>query len=218
MRHEIYNYLIHRENTEISSMDETLDPTSSLDPVTCLLGISQQIRSEVHGLIAAVTTLQIRACEGLYFTIEPYYIVCKLDKKIVDKTVNDRAWTRKLWRARKRGYKESHRNALIELSKDKKEAPHQLKFWKVCIITGSFTETHYTADVDFRKGAVRVRNPIDEESSNDSNSHDWSTKKEAFSNAMRFFTEQDNFEGITVEGMSLFLDKVALELGQTIIQ
>ncbi|KAH0371597.1 hypothetical protein KCU65_g1784, partial [Aureobasidium melanogenum] len=216
IRHEIYSYLIHLKQTKTLSTEVTLDPASGLDPVTRLLGVSQQIRSEVHGLIAAVTTLKIEACESIHSTIVPYYIYYSTTKKFLVKAVEDRGWARECFRA---GTPVATRDTLAKMIKDEKKAPHQLKFWKICIPVGSlFMEPKYAADVDFRARAVHVYTLSSEEPSDDPDSDYWLTKKEAFTNAMRFFTEQDKFEGITIADMSLFLDKVALGLGQTIPQ
>ncbi|KAG9520047.1 hypothetical protein KCV07_g4653, partial [Aureobasidium melanogenum] len=208
IRHEIYDYLIHTKNTKTLSMHICQDPTSGLNPVTNLLGVSQQIRTEVHGLIAAVTTLEIKACESGYSTIMPHYISYKATKKFLDKP--DSKWAMECFRV---GAEAALRDALAKISKDEKKAPHQLKFWKVCVplcVGRLCRETKYVANIDFRARTTRVHNPLGDESSNIPNSHDWSSEKEAFTTSMQFFTDQDRFDGITIADMSLFMEKFAL--------
>lgn len=120
-------------------------------------------------------------------------------------------WARECHRAALEGDTEAYNNALAELTKYDMKAPHQLKFWKVCVPVGNlFSIVMYFVDVDFRARAVCIRRPSGNESSSDRVSHYWSAKKEAFINAMRFFTEQDGFDCITITGMSLFMEKVDL--------
>jgi hypothetical protein len=211
IRHEIYSYLIYLQNTRTLSVDETRDPASGLGPVTRLLGVSQQIRTEVHGLIAAVTTLRIRGYHRARLTIEPYYIRARKAQMSFEELDLQFKWADKCHRAALEGDTEAYNDALAELTKYDMKAPHQLKFWKVCIPVGNlFSIVMYFVDVDFRASAVCIRRPSGNESSSDHVSHYWSAKKEAFINAMRFFTEQDGFDGITIAGMSLFMEKVDL--------
>lgn len=103
-----------------------------------------------------------------------------------------------------------------EMSKDDKKVPHQLKFWRVSIPFGCLflrsQEIMYVVDIDFRARTVRVHNSLGDKSSNNSDPHYWPSEKEAFTDAMRFFTVKDGFDGITIADMSMFLEKVALRL------
>ncbi|KAH0150797.1 hypothetical protein KCU67_g10514, partial [Aureobasidium melanogenum] len=218
IRHEIYSYLIHLKNTRTLSMDETCDPASGLGPVTRLLGVSQQIRTEVHGLVHAVTTLEIKSCKPTCFTIEPHHVASKTHKKFFKKAFSDREWFCKLCQARKRGDIKVLRDARAELSKDEEQVPYQFKCWKVRIpvwVRYRFSwKLRYIADVDFRAKAVRVHSSSSSKSSNNTDSHPWYPERDAFINAMRFFAEQDGFSGITIADISLFLQKVVVELDQ----
>lgn len=195
-------------------MESTRDPASGLGPVTSLLGVSQQVRSEVHGLISAVTTFQIKACTTLCSTIEPEHIHSVTNERFLSKTLNDRKWLDRLWAAIERGKKNVLRDARAELRKDNKQVPHQLKFWRVCIPVRNDSHhsrvTGYVVDVDFKARAVRVRSCLSDKFSKNADSHLRSSKRDAFTNAMRSFTEQDRFNGITIADVSLFLDKVVL--------
>lgn len=154
----------------------------------------------------------MKACESAHSKIKPRYIVAEIVQRHFDAAISDYKMAKKSCGP---GNPEAKRDALAGLSKDEKKAPHELKFWKVCVLVGGlWTPTCRAVDIDFRARVVCVYNLLSEESSNDPCANHWLTNKEAFTNAMRFFTEQDGFEGITVECMSLFLDKVALGLGQ----
>ncbi|KAG9515923.1 hypothetical protein KCU93_g9316, partial [Aureobasidium melanogenum] len=192
IRHEIYSYLIYLQNTKTLSLDETRDPASGLGPVTRLLGISQ-------------------GRDRARLTIEPYYIHARKAQISFEELDLQFKWARECHRAALEGDTEAYNDALAELTKYDMKAPHQLKFWKVCIPVGNlFSIVMYFVDVDFRARAVCIRRPSGNGSSSDRVSHYWSAKKEAFINAMRFFTEQDGFDGITIAGMSLFMEKVDL--------
>lgn len=214
IRHEIYSYLIYLQTARTLSMDETCDPASGLGPVTRLLGVSQQILTEVHGLIAVVTTLRIRGRHRARLAIEviePYYIHARKAQMSFEELNLRSKWARECHRAALEGDTEAYNNALAELTKYDMMAPHQLKFWKVCIPVGNtLSIVMYFVDVDFRARAVCIRRLSGNEPSSDRVSHYWSAKEEAFINAMRIFTEQDGFDGITIAGMSLFMEKVDL--------
>jgi len=176
-------------------MDNTRDPAGGLDSVTILLGVSQQIRTEVHCLVHAVTTLEAAANATPWSTIEPHYIAVRRARL---------EWKRECHRAT-----DAFRYALAELSKDDMKAPHQLKFWKVCIPFANFYgHIEHFADVNLRARVVCIREASGNQSSSDRVSDHWPAKREAFTNAMRSFTEQDGFKGISVADMSLFMEKV----------
>lgn len=73
-----------------------------------------------------------------------------------------------------------------------------------------FGDTEYVADVNFRAEVVCVRSSSGYNSGRRHNSHLLSSVEEAFTYAVRFFTEQDGFDGITIAGMSLFMENVDL--------
>lgn len=199
LRHQVYNYFIHLRANKIM-------PTSNaLEYVTNLTGISQQIRYEVYGFLAAVNTLHTNAGIFRYFTLRPLSTATKI------KSMNSRASLcfETLLPEDHSAFREVFEGKIQRLKDEikPKEVPSKAKFWKVCVsVVSAHRRVRLVANIDFREKEVIVCRP----GTVSDDLHDLHDFQKTFVNAMQEFTKEENFDGLTVQDVSRFLEQVTM--------
>lgn len=187
-------------------MEVTLDPASGLDPVTRLLGVSQQIRREVYNLIATVATFHLKVGVFKNLTLKPYSTALNISMRN-DEIARGQALISRIGsRYARKAFRERIIQQIEEDIKVDKEVPHDFKFWKLCIsVLNTQGRTRLVADIDFRKKEFCVS------STHWRDFRDWEharSLKKTFNYEIQEFTKEEEFNGLTVQDVSRFLEQI----------
>jgi hypothetical protein len=177
--------------------------------VTNLIGTSQQIRCEVYHL-AAFTTFHISASIFSNSTLKLFSAAIKI------KSINSRL----AYCSRNSSWRTSTKDKGAERAFDEKriqdlkneiqdmEVPHQFKFWKVCVpVLNAYGMVRLVANINFKEKEVCVRIPGTVPGSFHGLDPAGSLKK-AFVNVMQEFIKEEDFNGISTQDVSRFLERI----------
>ena len=183
-RNKIYHQLLDPKGEKTL----VIEPPNSLKAINKLLNTSPEVRAEVAGLIAAETKALVQA--GLYYDLklEPHTVAIPSKSK------------------KKSKKSKKQKTTTAELSDD-------LKFWKMDIL--AFTSERYVrvkAQMDFKEKSVKVDLPGFGASIFSSNYCDYLFEEfeEAFSKALKTFTNKDGFDGVLLKDVPDLLHKIEL--------
>ncbi|THW30338.1 hypothetical protein D6C99_10492 [Aureobasidium pullulans] len=185
-RHKAYHLLLDPKGTNTL----VVEPPNSLDAVTKLLAISEQVRDEVTTLIASDYKARIQA--GLYYNLklEPHTIAVAGPKK------------------------KSKKSKKQDPSPTTAPLP-AIKLWTLDIIV--FTaemQIRVTANLNFKTNTVAIRLPgfgdgLAMFSSNYCD-HLFEEFEEAFLEPMKVFTGKEGFDGVMLKDVEVLLREVEL--------
>lgn len=183
-RNKIYHQLLDPKGEKTL----VIEPPNSLKAINKLLNVSPEVRAEVTTLIAAETKALVQA--GLYYNLklEPHTIATPSEPK------------------RKSRKSKKQKTTTSELSDD-------LRFWKIEILV--VTAERYIrvkAHMDFKEKSVKVDLPGFGASIFSSNycDHLFEEFEEAFSKALKTFTDKDGFGGFLLKDVPDLLHKIEL--------
>ncbi|THZ10263.1 hypothetical protein D6C91_09753 [Aureobasidium pullulans] len=180
-RHKAYHLLLDPKGTKTL----VVEPPNSLDAVTKLLAISEQVRDEVTTLIASDYKGRIQA--GLYYNLklEPHTIAVAGPKK------------------------KSKKSKKQDPSPTTAPLP-AIKFWTLDIIV--FTaemQIRVTANLNFKTNTVAIRLPGFEDGlamfSSNYCDHLFEEFEEAFLKPMKVFTGKEGFDGVMLKDVEVLL-------------
>ncbi|THX66875.1 hypothetical protein D6D05_10081 [Aureobasidium pullulans] len=185
-RHKAYHLLLDPKGTKTL----VVEPPNSLDAVTKLLAISEQVRDEVTTLIASDYKARIQA--GLYYNLklEPHTIAVAGPKK------------------------KSKKSKKQDPSPTTAPLP-AIKLWTLDIIV--FTaemQIRVTANLNFKTNTVAIRLPGFEVGlamfSSNYCDHLFEEFEEAFLEPMKVFTGKEGFDGVMLKDVEVLLREVEL--------
>lgn len=205
IRHQIYSYLIRVGlKKEVTS--------NALKPLTNLTGVNQQIRCEVYGMIAAVTTFHIDAGIFSNFKLKPLDIASKI-RSMSSRVVFDPGYVSLARSHYGQSSLRSMQEGLIQTLDDEiksLEVPAQFKFWKVCVsIFNTDGERRLVANINFKEKEVRVCRPgaIDDDLRDQDPA---GSLEQTFIDVMQKFSKMKGSDEVTIQEVSRFLEQVTM--------
>ncbi|KAH0371596.1 hypothetical protein KCU65_g1785, partial [Aureobasidium melanogenum] len=186
-RNTIYHQLLDPKGKKTL----VVEPPNSINTINKLLNISPQVRTEVVTLIATETTALVQA--GLYYNLklEPHTVA------LPDKPKK---------KSKKNKKSKKQNTTTVELSDD-------LKVWKMTIVVFTAEKSiRVKAQMDFKEKSVAVDLPGFPATIFSSNYCDYvfGDFEDAFTKAMKTFTDKDGFDGFLLKDVTELLHKVEM--------
>ncbi|KAG9952118.1 hypothetical protein KCU85_g2305, partial [Aureobasidium melanogenum] len=186
-RHNIYHQLLDPKGKKTL----VVEPPNLINTINKLLKISPQVRTEVVALIATETTALVQA--GLYYNLklEPHTVA------IPDKPK----------KKSKKSKKSKNQNTTTA------QFPDDLKVWKMVIVVFTAEKSiRVKAQMDFKGKSVVVDLPGFPAEIFSSNYCDYvfGDFEDAFTKAMKTFTDKDGFDGFLLKDVTELLHKVEM--------